>query len=115
MTNEISTEKSTLYRLEALRMQAQKEPLTWTPKKGEYLVGTFQRYGFENNRLSHIVIEDQKNIEHRICLKAGWDKQLNSAKPQEGDLISVQFIGKEKSFGYGGGNTDVFKLVIEKV
>jgi hypothetical protein len=111
MNNEIST----INRLEALKMEAQKEPLTWTPKKGEYLVGTFHRWGFaNNNRLTHIIIEDQKNIEHRIGLKAGWDIQLHKQKVQEGDLISVQFLGKEKLNGFGSGSTDIFKLVIEK-
>ena len=110
MNNEIST----IARLEVLKMQAKSEPLTWTPKKGEYLVGYFRRYGFEStNRVTHIIIEDQKNIEHRVGLKAGWDIQLHKAKVENGDLISAQFLGKEKPSGYGG-STDIFKLVIEK-
>ena len=110
----MNIEISTIARLEALKMQAQSEPLTWTPKKGEYLVGYFRRYGFENNnRLTYIIIEDQKDIEHRVGLKAGWEAQLLKARVHDGDLISAQFLGKEKPSGYSG-STDIFKLVIEK-
>ncbi len=102
-------------RIEALKTQAASHPLTWNPKKGEYLVGVFKRYGIEpnQNRASHFVIEDDKGVLHRVALTSGRHTELARAQTKVGDLISIQFLGKERH--YSGGMIEVFNLIIDKV
>ncbi len=113
MTNENDSEKTIFSRLQELQQQAESQPLTWNPKKGDYLIGTFKSYGRnEENRFTHIVIEDQKKIPHRVSVDAGRTKQLLEAKVTKGDLISIQFLGKERN--YYGRNSEVFNWIIDK-
>jgi len=101
-------------RIEALKTQAASHPLTWNPKKGEYLVGVFKRYGIEpnQNRASHFVIEDDKGVLHRVALTSARHTELAREQARVGDLISIQYVGKER--GYHGGMIEVFNMVVDK-
>ncbi len=101
-------------RIDALKTQAASHPLSWNPKKGEYLVGVFKYYGAEpnQNRYSHFVIEDEKRVLHRVAMTSERHTELARNQARAGDLISIQFVGKER--GYHGGMVEVFNLVVDK-
>ena len=99
-------------RIAALKAQAQAQPLTWNPKKGDYLVGAIKAFGFESNRFTHIIIEDDKRILHRVSVCPDRQQKLQDGKARNGDLISIQFLGREKN--YQGRNVEVFNIVVDK-
>jgi len=100
-------------RIEALKTQAAKQPLTWNPKKGEYLVGVFKRYGHDAwQSCNHFVIEDDKGVQHRVAMSLARQAELTRNKAAVGDLLSIQYLGKEPF--YRGGTVDVYNLIVDK-
>ncbi len=100
------------YRIAKLEENAQQHPLIWTPKKGDFLIGFLKAVGPFNGHTTFCLLEDDKKVTHRVALNSSRIKALYEQKAQMGDLISIQFIGKER--GYHGGMIDVFNIVVDK-
>jgi hypothetical protein len=99
-------------RMEVLKAAAAKQPLTWNPKKGEYLVGVLKAYGNDGQNCRHCLLEDDKKVLHRVAMNSQRQAELYKKQAQIGDIISIQFVGKER--GYSGGTVEVFNIVVDK-
>ncbi len=99
-------------RMAVLKAKAAQHPLTWNPKKGEYLVGVFKAYGNDGHNCNHFLLEDDKKVLHRVALNSARHTELHKKQAQIGDLISIQFVGKER--GYHGCVSEVFNMVVDK-
>ncbi len=104
------TEKTITSRLEALRQQAEAQPLTWNPIKGESLIGTVVSYGREDHSRTFMIVRTQENCTHRVSLDDERLSQLTKANAGAGDLVLFQFLGKERN-KYGQWRELAYKTI----
>ena len=103
-------------RIETLQNQAVIEPLVWTPRKGEVLIGNYVKLRCFEGGLILLWLKDNYGVTHRVSLNNKLARQMISAMKDgeltANDLVSVQFVEIDKNCW--GGKQEVYKLVIDR-